>query len=59
MVVVFRERRLYGSKEEKIFSCIWDEFVKHIRQYTVPSRDRDLRMRAMDKATELGLQNFN
>lgn len=42
-------------KAEEVRNYTWDEFVKYRRQYKVSFNDRDLRMWAMDKATE---QNF-
>ena len=37
---------------------MWEEFVKHRQQFRVTVHDRDLRMRAVDKTVDLGLDSF-
>lgn len=38
---------------------MWAELVKHHQEYKVTIHDRYFRMWTMDKAIEIGLENFN
>lgn len=56
---IWRKTSKSGFQSRRKFLVTRGMNFWNIRLYRIGSRDRDLRMWAMNKVTELGLQNFN